>query len=111
MPNRNYPHLSYEVITNVAQIIDDQLRDEWVIKIEYTDEIEYLNTSWQQWGKAFFKNNMPSEVMDNIFSCHINNRFCSIRLHAEKFNPRSSLYYSICQACSVPKELRNDSAK
>jgi len=33
------------------------------------------------------------------------NRLCSIRLHAEKFNPRSSLYYSVCQACRIPKEL------
>ena len=53
--NRLYPHLSYEVITNIAQIIDTQLKNDWVIRIEYTNEIEYLNTSWQQWGKSFLK--------------------------------------------------------
>ena len=106
MPNRHYPHLSYEAITDVAQIINNHLRDDWVIRIEYTDEVKYLNTSWQQWGKSFFKIKAPAEVVDSIFACHINNQLCSIRLHAEKFNPVSSLYYSVCQACHVSKELR-----
>lgn len=77
----------------------------WVIRIEYTGEVEFLNTSWQQWGKAFFKIKAPAEVMDNIFACHINNQFCSIRLHAEKINPVSRLYYPVCQACHISKEL------
>ena len=107
MPNRLYPHLSYQVITDVAQVIDNYLKDDWVIRIEYTEDVEYLNTNWQQWGKAFFKIKAPVEVMDNIFACHINNQLCSIRLHAEKFNPQSSLYYSVCETCNVPKELRH----
>jgi ribulose bisphosphate carboxylase small subunit len=102
-PNRLYPHLSYEVITDVAQIIDNHLRDDWIIRVEYTEEVEYLNTSWQQWGKPFFKIKAPAEVIDNIFACHTNNQLCSIRLHAEKINPVSSFYYSVCQACHVPK--------
>lgn len=103
--NRLYPHLSYQVITDVAQIIDEQLKDDWIIRIEYTEEVEYLKTSWQQWGKAFFKIKAPAEVMDNILDCHLNNQLCSIRLHAEKINPESNLYYSVCQACEVSKEL------
>jgi len=103
--NRFYPHLSYEVITNIAQIIDTQLKNDWIIRIEYTDEIEYLNTSWQQWGKAFFKIKATAEVMDNIFECHINNQLCSIRLQAEKIYPASKLYYSICHACHISKEM------
>jgi len=104
MPNRHYPHLSYETITDVAQIIDNHLRDDWVIRIEYTDEVKYLNTSWQQWGKPFFKIKSPAEVVDSIFACHINNQLCSIRLHAEKINPVCSLYYPVCQACHVCNE-------
>lgn len=101
--NRLYPHLSYQVITEVAQVIDNHLRGDWVIRIEYIDDVEYLNTSWQQWGKAFFKVKTPAEIMDNILACHINNQLCSIRLHAEKINPVSNLYYSICQVCPVSK--------
>lgn len=96
--NRLYPYLSYEVITDVAQIIDDNLRDNWVIRVEYSDEVEYLNRSWQQWGKPFFNIKSPDEVIDSIFTCHINNQLCSIRLHAEKINPESRLYYPVCQA-------------
>ena len=103
--NRLYPHLSYQVITEVAQVLDNQLRDDWVIRIEYTKEVEYLNTYWQQWGKPFFNIKAPTEVMDNILACHINNQLCSIRLHAEKINPVSNLYYSICEACPVLKEM------
>ena len=106
MPNRHYPHLSYQVIKDVAQVIENHLRGDWVIRIEFTDDIEYLNTGWQQWGKPFFKIKAPDDVIDNIFACHRNNQLCTIRLHAEKFNPVSSLYYSVCQACHVTEELR-----
>ena len=98
MPNRLYSHLSYQVITDVAQVIDDFLRDDWVIRIEYADKIEYLNTSWQQWGKAFYKIEVPDEVMDNIFACHVNNQRCSIRLHAEKISPATRFDYLVCRA-------------
>jgi len=98
MQNRYYPHLSYEVMTEIAQMIDSHLSGDWIIRIEYTDEVEFLNTSWQQWGESFFKIKASTEVMDNILSCHINNQLCSIRLHAEKTYPVSSLYYSVCQA-------------
>jgi len=50
MLNSNNPHLSYQVIKDVAQIINNYLKDDWVIRVEYADEIEYINTSWQQWG-------------------------------------------------------------
>ena len=73
MRNRDYPHLSYQVINDVAQVIDNHLRGDWIIRIEYTDEVKYLNTSWKQWGKEFFKIKVPEEVMDNIPACHINN--------------------------------------
>jgi len=111
MPNRHYPHLSYQVITDVAQVIDNHLRDEWVIRIEYTQEIKYLNTSWQQWDKPFFKVKAPDEVMDSIFACHVKNQLCSIRLYAEKFNPNSRFYYSVCQACHVYNEPQNTATK
>lgn len=97
--NRNYTNLSFQVINDVEQVIDSHLGHDWIIRIEYTDEVEYLNTSWQQWGKTFFKIKAPADIMDNIFDCHVNNQLCAIRLHAEKFNPVSSLYYSVCRAC------------
>ena len=103
--NRLYPHLSYQVITDVAQIIDNHLKDDWLIRVEYTEEVESLNTSWQQWGKAFFKIKAPNEVMDNIFACHLNNQLCSIRLHAENINSVSSLYYPVCKSCHVSNEM------
>ncbi|WP_126453050.1 ribulose bisphosphate carboxylase small subunit [Sulfuriflexus mobilis] len=97
MPNRLYPHLSYEIITDVAQVIDNHLRNDWVIRIEYTEEVEYLNTSWHQWGEAFFNITDISAVIDCIRSCHMNNQLCAIRLHAEKFHPRSIFYFCVCQ--------------
>ncbi|MEJ2141268.1 MAG: ribulose bisphosphate carboxylase small subunit [Gammaproteobacteria bacterium] len=105
-PNRHYPHLSYEVISNIAQIIDTQLIDGWAIRIEYTDEIKFLTTNWQQWGELHFMHAGSSRVIDNIFSCHVNNPLCAIRLHAEKFNPRSNLYYSVCQVCDFNKQTQ-----
>ena len=109
--NRLYPHLSYEAMTDVEQIINNHLRDDWLIRIEYTDEVKYLNTSWQQWGNPFFKIKAPAEVVNSIFACHINNQLCSIRLHAEKTNPVINLYYSVCQTCHASKELRSTPAE
>lgn len=101
MPNRHYPHLSYVVINDIAKIIENNLRYDWIIRIEYTDKVECLNTIWHQWGKTFFKVKSIEEIMDNIITCHINNQLCSIRLYAEKTRPESKLYYSVCQACHV----------
>ena len=103
--NRLYPHLSYQVISDVAKIIDNHLREDWVIRIEYTDEVDYLNTNWQLWGKPFFKIKVPDEVMDNIFACHLNNQLCSIRIHAERVDSVSSFYYPVCKACHFYKDL------
>lgn len=97
VPNRLYPHLSYGVVTEVAQIIDNNLRDGWVVRIEYTEEVEYLNTSWHQWGEAFFNITDVSEVIEGIRSCHMKNQFCAIRLHAEKFYPRSVFCFCVCR--------------
>lgn len=109
-PNRLYPHLSYEVISNIAQVVDTQLINGWAIRIEYTDEIEYLTTSWQLWGEPHFKHADSSHVIDNIFSCHVNNPLCAIRLHAEKFNPRCNLYYSVCQLCDFSSQIQDISS-
>jgi len=106
-PNRDYPHLSYEVITNVTQIIDTQLANGWAVRIEYTHEIEYLINSWQQWGNAHFKNIVSSKIINNILSCHERNPLCAIRLHAEKFNIRSDFYYTVCEAYSLHSNYQN----
>ena len=95
MPSRDYTHLSYQVIADVARMVDNHLKSGWIIRIEYTVEIEYRNTRWEQWGKPFFKIEEPDEVVDSIFECHQNKPLCSIRLHAEKMHPVSRLYYSI----------------
>jgi len=109
--NRLYPHLSYQVITDIAQLIDNHLRDDWVIRIEYIEEVEFLNTNWQQWGKPHYKEVVSSVVIDDIFSCHVNNPVCAIRLYAEKFNPRRKLYYSVCQSCELTKQTQAISSK
>lgn len=97
-PNRLYPHLSYEGLTEVARFVENDLANDWVIRIEYSSEISYLTTSWEQWGKAFYKTPDASGVIDSIFSCHVKNPLCAIRLHAEKFSPRSRCYFWICQS-------------
>lgn len=99
IPDRNYPHLSYEVISSIARIVDAQLIDGWAVRIEYTDKVQYLKTDWHQWGGVHYKYDNSASVMDCIFSCHVNNPMCAIRLHAEKFSPSTNLYYSVCQAC------------
>ncbi len=86
-PNYLYPHISQKVISDVTYFVEKQILYDWAISIEYTDNIEYLNTRWNRWGDIFYKITNSSDVIDNIFSCHINNPVSAIRLHAEKFSP------------------------
>lgn len=109
MPNSDYSQLSNKVINDVVLIVDNHLKDDWVIRIEYADEVEYLTTNWRQWGQSFYKVIDSTEVVDNIYACHIKNQFCSIRLHAEKFKPESNFYYTICNECHVTRKLRDAS--
>ena len=104
MPNRLYPHLSYEVLNSTTEIIDNHLSDGWVIRIEYTEEVEYLNTCWKQWGKPFFNVTDSACVIDRIRSCHTDNQLSAIRLHAEKLHPRSVFCFCVCHRSHTTKD-------
>ncbi|KPJ92493.1 MAG: hypothetical protein AMJ55_09670 [Gammaproteobacteria bacterium SG8_15] len=97
-PSDQHSRLSCTVLSDVAQVIENHLTDNWVIRIEYTREIKYLARSWQQWDKAFFNVTDTSGVIDKIHSCHMYKPHCAIRLHAEKLYPRSGFYVCVCEA-------------
>lgn len=97
-PNHLYPHLSQKVMSDVTYVIENHLLYDWAISVEYTDDIEYLNTKWNRWGDTVFKIKNSSGVIDNIFSCHTSNPLYAIRLHAERFSPTSSFDFLICSA-------------
>lgn len=97
-PNHLYPHLSQKVMSDVTYVVENCLLFEWAINVEYTDDIEYLNTSWNKWGKTLYKINNSSAVIDNIFLCHSSNPLCAMRLHAERFSPDACFDFLICSA-------------
>jgi ribulose bisphosphate carboxylase small subunit len=98
-------------LSDIERIIEDQLVDNWVVRIEYTKKIEYMVTSWQQWGETFFNITDASGVIKNIISCHKNNPQCAMRLHAEKYSPRSYLYFWLCQAKCISNDIKAKSFK
>jgi len=97
IPNYQYSHLSYQDLLESARHIKYQLSKDWYIRIEYSTDIKYLNSTWEQWGEAMFYLADASLVVDKIFSCKMHNPYSEIRLHAEKYSPRSNLYYLICK--------------
>lgn len=97
-PNHLYPHLSQKVMSDVIYVIENHLLHDWAISIEYTDDIQYLNTSWDRWGKVFYKIVNSSGLIDAIFRCHASNPLSAMRLHAERFNPASRFDFLICRA-------------
>lgn len=104
-PDLQYSHRFYANLSDVSGMVENQLAGAWVIRVEYTPKIEYLTTRWQQWGEAFINISEASGVIENISSCIIHNPLCAIRLHAEKFSPRSCLYFSICRAGCIPGDM------
>ncbi len=96
LPNRLYPGLSQKVISDLTRIIDDNLLRDWLISIEYTDEVRSLNTEWVRWGGVFLNVDGSIEVIKNIFFCHINNPSCAMRLNAVRHRMKTRFYYPIC---------------
>lgn len=88
-PNHQYQVLHEKVTTDVIYIVENYLLNDWAISIEHTDDIKYLNTKWERWGKTFYKPSNASIVIDSIFSCHDSNPLNAIRLYAEKYTPAS----------------------
>ena len=97
-PNHDYPHFSQKVMADITCIIDEHLLYDWAISVEYTHDIEYMNTKWDKWGGTLFRVNNSLAVIDNIFSCHSNNPLSAIRLLAEKYSPASRFVFLICGA-------------
>lgn len=105
-PNRHFRRLSDKVLSDIERIIENHLADNYVVRIEYTAEIEYMTTRWQQWGDAYFNSTDASDVIENIISCHMNNLQCAMRLYAEKTSPRSRFYFCLCQAKRISEDTK-----
>lgn len=78
----------------LEQLINNSLRRDWVIRIEYGLE-DAGRLRWQLWGKQFFAVENSEPVLNAINTCRVSYPAHAIRLFAEKLSPATQLGYMI----------------
>lgn len=93
-PDRNLvPLLSKPRLDEIERVLADNLSDNWIIRIEHADDVNSRYTRWQQWSKPVFAFKDSVMVLNAIRTCLANHPSHTVRLHAEKHNPRVQFIY------------------
>lgn len=89
-PAHALPHLE-----EVSTLLREQLRDDWVVRIEHLNPHTRPRPLWRTWGEAQYIRKGAEPLIDRILDCHAAHPEHSIRLCAEKLNPQARLVYWI----------------
>jgi ribulose bisphosphate carboxylase small subunit len=89
--------LNLPSIAEVKNLVEDSLTHDWILRIEHFGPGASTSPSrqWQQWGDSLFAIPDASSVIDGIVACRASHPAHCIRLHAEKVNPRTQMYYPV----------------
>lgn len=87
------PLLSKHRLDEVEHFVKDNLSHNWIIRVEHAEDVNSMNTQWQQWGKPVFTGKDSSTPLNDISACLASYPSHTIRLHAEKYNPQIQFVY------------------
>lgn len=96
--NQLMPIANMSTLQEVEQLIENHLAHDWVLRVEHSSEINRHHTRWSQWSNALYKISEVTGVIDHILACHASHPTHSIRLYAEKIQPRTQLIYWVYRA-------------
>jgi ribulose bisphosphate carboxylase small subunit len=99
--HKEQPCLSIPDLERLEALIESSLTHDWILRVEYTDEVTPGTTSWQQWGEALFAIREAAPVMESIAACRTARPRCHIRLQAEKLMPRTRMLYCVYRVPQV----------
>jgi ribulose-bisphosphate carboxylase small chain len=87
------PLLSAQTLYEIEQLVDDNLKYDWILRVEHSEEVSPVRTQWQQWGKALFAVEDTRSLISNLLACRTDYPTHTIRLHAEKLRPQTQFTY------------------
>ena len=98
--------LNLPSVAEIKNLVEDSLTHDWILRIEYFAPVASTSPSrqWRQWGDSLFAIPDASSVIDGIVACRASHPTHCIRLHAEKVNPRTQMYYPVYRPDPSGKE-------
>ena len=79
-------------------LIENTLSNNWILRVEHTQDVNTVCTQWQKWGKANYCVKEASPVISCIQACRSEYPTHSIRLYAEQTSPRTRFIYPVYRA-------------
>ena len=100
--------LNLPSVAEVKKLVENSLMHDWILRIEHVGPIpgKTVCAQWQQWGDSMFAVTDASSVVDGIVACRASYPGHSIRLNAEKVNPRTQMYYPVFRPEQPGNEAR-----
>ena len=100
--------LNLPSVAELKQLVENSLMHDWILRIEHIGPVKSktVRTQWQQWGDSMFALTDASSVVDGIVACSASNPGHTIRLNAEKVNPRTQMYYPVFRPEQQGSEAR-----
>ena len=97
LDQRATPRPSVQSLEQIEKLVTENLRNEWIVRIEHTSRVCRYSTCWNSWGKALFALSDSPPVIDAITECRANHPTHAIRLCAEKVRPETRLIVCVFQ--------------
>ncbi|MGB5426849.1 MAG: ribulose bisphosphate carboxylase small subunit [Gammaproteobacteria bacterium] len=82
-------------LNEIERHIENTLSDNWIIRVEHTQDVNPVHTQWQQWGIPLYCVKDARTVTRSIQDCRAEYPMHSVRLYAEKTSPRMRFIYPV----------------
>jgi ribulose bisphosphate carboxylase small subunit len=86
---------SLALFNKVENLVRQSLRGDWIVRIQYGEQLSADDYRWQQWKSPFFALQDANELNEAILACRMNFPHHPIRLYAEKTRPESRFIYTL----------------
>lgn len=83
------------LFNKVENLVQQSLRGDWVVRIQYGVPASDNTLSWHQWETPFFALQDARSLNEAILACRLNYPLNPVRLYAEKVRPESHFIYWI----------------
>ena len=93
-----HSHASIEKLHYLSELerhIENTLSDNWILRIEHSEDVNPVLTQWQQWENAFYCVKEATPVIRGIQACRARYPAHNVRLYAEKTSPRTRFIYPV----------------
>ena len=93
-----HSHASIEKLHYLSELerhIENTLSDNWILRIEHSEDVNPVLTKWQQWENAFYCVKDATPVLRGIQACQARYPTHNVRLYAEKTSPRTRFIYPV----------------